>query len=208
MDFLNSVYGTFPWLVLLALALAWLVLLRAFRSVLLALLAVLLDLLSVSVAYGVLVAVFRIGVLSSALGTYQVSQIEGWVPVFLFAMLFGLSMDYEVFIVSRVRESHELGASTTEAIVDGLAHTGGVVTSAALIMVVALSGLVFGHVAGLQELGVGLGFGVLFDATIVRGLVLPSAMTLLGDWNWWLPRPVAALLRTTASPLESRGARR
>ena len=207
-DFLNSVYGTFPWLVVLALALAWLVLVRAFRSVLLALLAVLLDLLSVSVAYGVLVAVFRLGVLSSVLGTYQVGQIEGWVPVFLFAMLFGLSMDYEVFIVSRVRESHEQGASTTEAIVDGLANTGGVVTSAALIMVVALSGLVFGHVAGLQELGVGLGFGVLFDATIVRGLVLPSAMTLLGGWNWWLPRPVAALLRTTASPLESRGARR
>jgi len=187
-DFLNSVYATFPWLVLLALALAWLVLARAFRSVLLALLAVLLDLVSV-------------------LGTYQVSQIEGWVPVFLFAMLFGLSMDYEVFIVSRVREAHALGSSTRDAIVEGLAQTGAVVTSAALIMVVALSGLVFGHVAGLQELGVGLSFGVLFDATIVRGLVLPSAMTLLGRWNWWLPRPVAALLRTTASPLETREAR-
>jgi len=206
-DFLNSVYATFPWLVLLALALAWLVLARAFRSVLLALLAVLLDLVSVGVAYGVLVAVFRFGVLSSVLGTYQVSQIEGWVPVFLFAMLFGLSMDYEVFIVSRVREAHALGSSTRDAIVEGLAQTGAVVTSAALIMVVALSGLVFGHVAGLQELGVGLSFGVLFDATIVRGLVLPSAMTLLGRWNWWLPRPVAALLRTTASPLETREAR-
>jgi RND superfamily putative drug exporter len=127
--------------------------------------------------------------------------------VFLFAMLFGLSMDYEVFIVSRVREAHALGSSTRDAIVEGLAQTGAVVTSAALIMVVALSGLVFGHVAGLQELGVGLSFGVLFDATIVRGLVLPSAMTLLGRWNWWLPRPVAALLRTTASPLETREAR-
>jgi RND superfamily putative drug exporter len=200
-DFLNTVYGTFPWLVLLALALAWLVLVRAFRSVLLALLAVLLDLVSVCVAYGVLVAVFRLGVLSSVLGTYQVSQIEGWVPVFLFAMLFGLSMDYEVFIVSRIRESHAQGASTNVAIVDGLAHTGGVVTSAALIMVVALSGLVFGHVAGLQELGVGLSFGVLVDATIVRGLVLPSAMTLLGRWNWWLPTLLASPLRVTASPL-------
>ena len=200
-DFLNTVYGTFPWLVLLALALAWLVLVRAFRSVLLALLAVLLDLVSVCVAYGVLVAVFRLGVLSSVLGTYQVSQIEGWVPVFLFAMLFGLSMDYEVFIVSRIRESHAQGASTNDAIVDGLAHTGGVVTSAALIMVVALSGLVFGHVAGLQELGVGLSFGVLVDATIVRGLVLPSAMTLLGRWNWWLPTLLASPLRVTASPL-------
>ena len=98
-------------------------------------------------------------------------------------------------------------ASGSLASVEGLAQTGAVVTSAALIMVVALSGLVFGHVAGLQELGVGLSFGVLFDATIVRGLVLPSAMTLLGRWNWWLPRPVAALLRTTASPLETREAR-
>ncbi len=200
-DFLNSVYGTFPWLVLLALALAWLVLVRAFRSVLLALLAVVLDLVSVGVAYGVLVAVFRDGVLGSVLGTYHVAQIEGWVPVFLFAMLFGLSMDYEVFIVSRVRESHEQGCCTNDAIVEGLANTGGVVTSAALIMVVALSGLVFGHVAGLQELGVGLGFGVLVDATIVRGLLLPSAMTLLGDANWWLPAELARPLRVTASPL-------
>jgi RND superfamily putative drug exporter len=199
-DFLNSVYGTFPWLVLLALLLAYLVLLRAFRSMLLALLAVVLDLVSVGIAYGALVAVFRFGVLSSVLGTYRVSQVEGWVPVFLFAMLFGLSMDYEVFIVSRVREFHLLGRSNDDAIVEGLAQTGGVVTSAALIMVVALSGLIFGHVAGLQELGVGLGVGVLVDATIVRGLVLPSAMTLLGRWNWWLPQPLGRLLRTTASP--------
>jgi RND superfamily putative drug exporter len=207
-DFLNSVYGTFPWLVLLALALAWLVLARAFRSVVLALLAVLLDLISVGVAYGLLVLVFRFDVGSALLGTYQVSQIEGWVPVFLFAMLFGLSMDYEVFIVSRMREARLKGAPNDEAIVEGLANTGGVVTSAALIMVVALSGLVFGHVAGLQELGVGLALGVLVDATIVRGLLLPSAMTLFGRWNWWLPRPVAFLLRTSASPLETRGARR
>jgi RND superfamily putative drug exporter len=136
-----------------------------------------------------------------------VSQIEGWVPVFLFAMLFGLSMDYEVFIVSRMRESWSQGSSNADAIVEGLTNTGGVVTSAALIMVVALSGLVFGHIAGLQELGVGLALGVLVDATIVRGLLLPSIMALLGRWNWWLPSPVARVLRTTASPLEPREAR-
>lgn len=186
-DFLTSVYGAFPWIVLLALMLAYLVLVRAFRSIVLPLLAVVLDLLSVGAAYGVLVLVFRFGVLSSVLGTYKVSQIEGWVPVFLFATLFGLSMDYEVFIVSRIREAFSHGAQSTDAIVDGMANTGGVVTAAAVIMVGALCGLVFGHVAGLQELGVGLSAGVLIDATIVRGLLLPSVMTLLGRANWWLP---------------------
>jgi putative drug exporter of the RND superfamily len=191
-DFLNSVYGAFPWIVLLALVLAYLVLVRAFRSILLPLLAVVLDLFSVGAAYGVLVLVFRFGVLSSVLGTYRVSQIEGWVPVFLFATLFGLSMDYEVFIVSRMREAFTHGASSNDAIVDGMANTGGVVTAAAVIMVAALCGLVFGHVAGLQELGVGLSAGVLIDATIVRGLLLPSVMALLGRANWWLPSRHAA----------------
>lgn len=206
-DFLDSIYGNFPWIVLLALVLAYIVLLRAFKSLILPLVAALLDLISVGVAYGFLVLVFRFGVGSTLLGTYRVSQIEGWVPVFLFAMLFGLSMDYEVFIVSRIRESWLRGATNAEAIIEGLANTGGVVTSAALIMVGALSGLVFGHVAGLQELGVGLALGVLVDATIVRGLLLPSLMTLLGPWNWWLPERAARLLRTAASPLEDREAR-
>ena len=151
------------------------------------LLAALLDLLSVAFAYGVLVLVFRFGVGHALLGTYRVSQIEGWVPVFIFAMLFGLSMDYEVFIVARMREARLRGATTDESIVHGLANTGGVVTAAAVILVGALTGLVIGHVAGLQELGVGLAAGVLVDATIVRGLLLPGAMTLLGDRNWWLP---------------------
>ncbi len=186
-DFLNAVYGAFPWLVALALLLAYLVLVRAFRSLVLPLLAVALDLLSVGAAYGVLVLVFRFGVLSTVLGTYKVSQIEGWVPVFLFATLFGLSMDYEVFIVSRMREAFTRGATNEDAILEGMANTGGVVTAAAVIMVGALAGLVVGHVAGLQELGVGLSAGVLLDATLVRGLLLPSAMTLLGRANWWLP---------------------
>jgi RND superfamily putative drug exporter len=207
-DFLNTVYGAFPWIVLLALLLSYLVLARAFRSLLLPLLASVLDLVSVGAAYGLLVVVFRFGVGSSILGTYHVSQIEGWVPVFLFAMLFGLSMDYEVFIVTRIREAWLQGASNSEAIVEGLSNTGGVVTSAALIMVAALSGLVFGHIAGLQELGVGLAFGVLVDATIVRGLLLPSVMTLLGRWNWWMPSAAAKVLGINASPLETRGAKR
>jgi len=206
-DFLAAVYGVVPWLVLLALALALIVFARAFRSVVLALLAVALDLLSVAATMGLLVLFFRFGLGAALLGTYQVNQIEGWVPVFVFAVLFGLSSDYEVFIVARVREAYDHGARTHDAIVEGLARTGGVVSAAAVIMVGALSGLVFGQVAGLQELGVALALGVLIDATIVRGLILPSAMALLGRWNWWLPSAAARVLRVDASPLATREAR-
>jgi RND superfamily putative drug exporter len=204
-DFLNSVYDALPWIVLLAFVIAYLILARAFRSLVLPLMAILLDLVSVGVADGVLVAVFRFGFGAPIFGTYHVSQIEGWVPVFLFAMLFGLSMDYEVFIVSRIREAWRNGATNDDAIVKGLSETGGVVTSAALIMVAALGGLVVGHIAGLQELGIGLAFGVLVDATLVRGLLLPSIMTLIGPRCWWLPNPVARLLRVTTPTLVIRG---
>ena len=199
-DFLHALYGALPWIIAVALALAYLVLARAFRSLVIPLLAVLLDLASAASAYGVLVAVFRFGVGASWLHTFHVSQLEGWVPIFIFAVLFGLSMDYEVFIVARVREARDRGATTRDAIVEGLATTGAVVTSAAVIMVGAVSGLVLGHVAGLQELGVGLAAGVLVDATLVRGLMLPSAMALLGRANWWMPRPAAWLLHVAPSP--------
>lgn len=192
-DLLNRIYGSFPWIVLLALVLAYLILLRAFRSLFLPLKAIILDLISIAVAYASLVLVFRFGFGSSLLGTYRLDQIEAWVLIFLFAVLFGLSMDYEVFIVSRMREARQRGASNNEAIVEGIVHTSGVVTAAAVILVGALSGFVGGHFAGLQQLGIGLAFGILIDATIIRGLLLPSAMVLLGRWNWWLPEPVARL---------------
>jgi len=203
-DFLTRVYGAFPWIVLLVLALAYLVLLRAFRSLLLPLMAVLLDAISVAAAYGLLVVIFRFGVGADVLGLYRVSQIEGWVPIFMFAMLFGLSMDYEVFFVTRMRESWDNCGDNSRAVTDGLTHTGRVVSAAALVMVGALSGLVAGHVAGLQELGAGLALGVLLDATIVRGLLMPSLMALLGSWNWWLPVPIARLASVEVSPLAGR----
>jgi RND superfamily putative drug exporter len=202
-DFLDVLYSTFPFIFIAALAIAYFLLIRSFRSLIIPLVAVALDLLSLAATYGLLVAVFRFGFLSPILGTYQVPQIEGWVPVFLFAVLFGLSMDYEVFIVSRMREARDKGLSTTEAIKEGLAHTGGVVTAAAIILVGALGGLANGHIAGLQELGVGLALGILIDATIVRTLLLPSVMTLLGKWNWWLPQVVAKAAMTKASPLQN-----
>jgi RND superfamily putative drug exporter len=201
-DFLNVVYSTFPFIFVAALGIAYFLLIRSFRSLILPLIAVFLDLLSLAATFGLLVAVFRFGFLSPILGTYQVSQIEGWVPVFLFAVLFGLSMDYEVFIVSRMREARDRGASNEEAIREGLAHTGGVVTAAAIILVGALGGLANGHIAGLQELGIGLALGILIDATIVRTLLLPSIMTILGRWNWWLPESVAKAAMTKASPLK------
>jgi RND superfamily putative drug exporter len=204
-DFLTRVYGILPWIILVVLGLAYLLLLRAFRSLLLPLMAALLDAVSVAATYGLLVVIFRFGVGSDVLGLYRVSQIEGWVPVFLFAMLFGLSMDYEVFFVSRMRESWDAHGDNTRAITEGLTHTGRVVSAAALIMVGALSGLVAGHVAGLQELGVGLALGVVLDATIVRGLLLPSLMALVGRWNWWLPAPIARIAAVGASPLITSG---
>ncbi len=206
-DLVDHLLKSFPWIVLLALVMAYLVLLRAFRSVFLPLKAILMDLTSIAVAYGSLVLVFKFGLGSAILGTYRLDQIEAWVLVFLFPVLFGLSMDYEVFIVSRMREAKLHGASNNEAIVEGLAHTGGVVTAAAIILVGALGGLVNGHFAGLQEIGIGLAFGILIDATIIRGLLLPSTMVLLGRWNWWLPTSIARIVKVKASPLEERETR-
>ncbi len=201
-DFLSSVYGAFPWIVFLALLLAYFLLLRAFRSMVLPLVAVVLGLISLAATYGLLVVIFQFGFGSSILGTYHVNAIEGWVPIFLFAMLFGLSMDYTIFILSRMRESRDRGSSNSAAITEGITQTGGVVSAAAIILVGAVGGLAFGHIAGLQQLGIGLALGILIDATIVRGLLLPSVMRLLGRWNWWLPQSVAKLVKIKASPLE------
>ncbi len=206
-DLLKRLGKFFPWIVTLILLISYLLLLRAFQSLVLPLKAIAMDLISIGVAYGVLVLVFRNGIGTSLLGTYQLPQIEAWVLIFLFAVLFGLSMDYEVFMVSRIREAKNRGASDSEAIIEGLSQTGGVITAAALILVGALSGFVFGHFAGLQQLGVGLAVGALIDATIIRGLLLPSAMVLLGRWNWWLPSKIAKLAKIKASPLGGREAR-
>ena len=203
-DFLARTYGGFPWVVLVVAGVAYILLLRAFRSLLLPLIAVLLDALSVAASYGLLVVLFRFGAGADVLGLYRSPQIEGWAPVFLFAMLFGLSMDYEVFFVTRMRESWDKGADNARAVVDGLSQTGRVVSVAAVVMVGALAGLMAGRVAGLQELGAGLALGVLLDATVVRGMLMPSLMALAGRWNWWLPPVVARAVRVGASPLAAR----
>lgn len=178
-DLVNKIKSTFPWIALLALLISFALLRRYLRSILIPIKAILLDLISIAAAIGVTVFVMRNGI-----GVYQLDQIEIWTLLFIFAILFGLSMDYEVFIVSRIRESFLEHGDNDRAIVDGLANTGGVVSTAAFIMVGALSGFVTGHFAGLQELGIGLVAGIAIDATIIRLLLLPATMALLGKWNW------------------------
>lgn len=175
-DFLHRVESSAPIIVLCALFLAYLLMRHAFRASLLPAVAVGLNLLSVAAACGVVVAIFQWGM--------GAQHIEAWSLVFLFAMLFGLSMDYQVFVVAGVREAREAGLGSSDAIVAGITRTAGVVTAAAVILVAALLGLVFGHLQGLQELGVGLASGVLIDAVLVRTLLLPGVMALLGDRGW------------------------
>jgi RND superfamily putative drug exporter len=202
-DFIETAYGAFPWLVVAVLILSYLLLLRAFRSVVLPLKAVLLNLLSVSATYGVLVLVFQQG-LHSTLGLDGTPQIEGWIPIFLFAMLFGLSMDYEVFLLSRIREEWDKRHNNEEAVAYGLEHTGRIITAAALIMIAAFSGFTAGSFVGLQEFGMGLSAAILLDATIVRAILVPALMKLLGGWNWYLPKRVErALDRTRTHPAEA-----
>jgi RND superfamily putative drug exporter len=200
-DFLTRAYATFPWLVAAVLMLTYLLLLRAFRSLLLPLKAVLLNLLSVAASYGMLVLVFRWGVGKDVLGLYQFGQVEGWIPIFLFAMLFGLSMDYEVFLVTRMREAWDERRDNERAVAEGLERTGRIVTAAAIVMVAAFSGFVAGRIIGLQQFGIGLAVAIFVDATIVRALLVPALMAIMGRYNWWLPARVARLMRVAPSPL-------
>ena len=200
-DFIDSAYGAFPWLVLAVLILTYITLLRAFRSLLLPLKAVILNLLAIGATYGLLVIVFKYGVGADLLGLYEFDQVEAWIPIFLFAMLFGLSMDYEVFLVSRMREFWDDGLSNEEAVAQGLERTGRIVTAAAIVMVAAFLGFAAGSIVGLQEFGLGLAFAIFIDATLIRALLVPALMRLFGRYNWWLPARVARLVRVAPSPL-------
>src|SRR3954451_18025673 len=195
-DFIDRAYGSFPWLVFGVLALTYLVLLRAFRSLLLPLKAVILNLLSVGATYGLLVAAFRWGA-GGIIGLPQADQIEAWIPIFLFAMLFGLSMDYEVFLISRMREIYDETGDTERAVALGLMRTGRIVTAAAAIMVAAFSGFMLGSLIGLVQFGFGLAVAIAIDVTIIRALLVPALMKLFGEWNWYLPEWIARVLRVS-----------
>jgi uncharacterized membrane protein YdfJ with MMPL/SSD domain len=193
-DFIDTAYSAFPWLVVGVLILSYLLLLRAFRSLFLPLKAVLMNLLSVSATYGVLVLAFQHG-WGTDFGLAESPQIEAWIPIFLFAMLFGLSMDYEVFLLSRMREEWDRFRDNEKAVALGLEHTGRIITAAALIMIAAFAGFTAGSFVGLQMFGLGLSVAILLDATIVRAILVPAVMKLMGKWNWYLPPAVARVMR-------------
>jgi len=205
-DFLDMTYSAFPWLILGVLLLTYALLVRAFRSLLLPLKAIVMNLLSIGAAYGLLVLAFKAG-WGEPFGLQQFDQIEGWIPVFLFAMLFGLSMDYEVFLVSRMREEWDKQHDNVLAVTTGLAKTGRLVSAAGVIMFAAFMGFVAGSLVGLQQFGFGLAAAIIIDVTIIRALLVPSLMKLLGRWNWYLPERVARVARVEPSPLAASGSR-
>jgi RND superfamily putative drug exporter len=187
-DFDSAMRGTAPFVFAFVLAFAFVLMLVSFRSIVIAVKAIILNLLSVAAAYGVLVLVFQHSWAKGLLGFDYTGGVMAFLPVFLFVILFGLSMDYHVFILSRIREAYDRGMKTEDAVAHGIKTTAGVVTSAAIVMVFVFS--IFGtlSVVMLKQFGVGLATAVLIDATIVRAVLLPAAMKLLGDWNWYLPK--------------------
>jgi putative drug exporter of the RND superfamily len=187
-DYFDSVIGPAPWVIALVLVLTLVFLTVVFRSLVVAATAVLLNLLSVGAAYGLLVLVFQDGFASGVLGFNHVDTIEAWVPLFLFSVLFGLSMDYQVFLLSRIRERYDETGDTTDAVTFGVASTARIITGAALIIVAVFAGFAAGELVMFQQMGFGVAAALLIDATIIRSVVLPAAMHLLGRWNWYLPR--------------------
>jgi uncharacterized membrane protein YdfJ with MMPL/SSD domain len=188
------------------LSLAFLLLLVTFRSIVIPIKAIVLNLLSVGAAYGVLVLIFQHGWGSSLLGFESNGAIEPWLPLFLFVILFGLSMDYHVFILSRIREAFDRGMKTEDAVAHGIKTTAGTVTSAAVVMVAVFAIFATLSMLDFKQMGIGLAVAVLIDATIVRAVLLPATMKLLGDWNWYLPKSLRWLPRVRHEP-EPEGAR-
>ncbi|MDT4977822.1 MAG: putative drug exporter of the superfamily [Pseudonocardiales bacterium] len=199
-DFLHAVYGNFPLMLAIITLLTYLLLVRAFRSLLLPFKAVLLNLISLAATLGVMVLFWQKGYGSNAIfGIAGTGAITFWIPLMVFAFLFGLSMDYEVFILSRIREEYDAGQSTDSAVIEGIGRTGRLVTSAALILFLAFAALASGPGTDLKTLATGLGIGILLDATIVRSVLVPSLVSLFGQWNWYLPKGPARLLRVEPS---------
>jgi putative drug exporter of the RND superfamily len=199
-DFVSAIYGSFPLMIALIAVLTFLLLARAFRSLLLPLKAVLLNVVSVAAAWGVITLVWQQGHGSNAIfGIPATHSVSAWIPLMVFAFLFGLSMDYEVFILSRMREEYDRTGSTDTAVVRGIGRTGRLVTSAALILVLAFVSMASGPQTDIKVFATALAAGILLDATVIRALLVPAVVSLFGRWNWWLPERPARLLRVEPS---------
>jgi RND superfamily putative drug exporter len=202
-DFVHAVYGKFPYVLAFVILLTFVLLMRAFRSILLPIKAVLLNLVSLGAAFGIIVFIFQEGHGSESIwGVHATGVIISWIPLMIFAFLYGLSMDYEVFMVTRMREAYDETHDTVKSVALGLARTGKLVTSAALVLMFAFFVLSTGPGVDIKQFGIGLAAGIIFDATVIRALLVPSIMRVAGDWNWWFPRAIGRVLRV-AQPQES-----
>jgi RND superfamily putative drug exporter len=186
-DFFDLTGQYTPIVFAFVLGLSFLLLMLVFRSIVVPAKAIVMNLLSVGAAYGLLVLVFQRGIGNEIFGFQKVAAIEAWLPLFLFSILFGLSMDYHVFLLSRIKERYDLTGDNTAAVAAGLRSTGRLITGAALIMVAVFAGFALGDLVMFQQMGFGLGIAVLIDATVIRSVLVPASMKLLGDWNWYLP---------------------
>jgi RND superfamily putative drug exporter len=193
-SFANLVGQRLPWLIGIVVLASMLLLTVMFRSVTVAVKAAVMNLLSICAAYGVLVAVVQFGWLRQVFGFPEAMPVTTWVPMFLFVILFGLSMDYEVFLLSRIREAYDATGDNAGSVARGLASTARVITAAAAIMVVVFLSFVLGPNVAVKQIGLGLAVAVLIDATLVRMVLVPAVMELLGKANWWLPAPIARRL--------------
>ncbi|MDX6586264.1 MAG: putative drug exporter of the superfamily [Solirubrobacterales bacterium] len=207
-DFIDAVYGSFPLMIALIAVSTFILLARAFRSILLPIKAIILNVLSVAAAWGVLTIVWQNGNGSELIwGVEATGSVPSWIPLMVFAFLFGLSMDYEVFILSRMREEYDRTGSTETAVIQGIARTGRLVTSAALILFLAFMAMASAPGTDVRIMATGLAAGILLDATIIRALIVPAVISLMGRWNWWMPKWSAKLLRVEPSPLTAAEAR-
>jgi RND superfamily putative drug exporter len=198
--FANMVGQRLPWLIAVVVVLSMLLLTVVFRSVTVAIKAAVMNLLSITAAYGVLVAIAQWGWGHQLFGFPERVPVTTWVPMFLFVILFGLSMDYEVFLLSRIREFYDQSGDNSASVARGLASTARVISAAAAIMVVVFLSFVAGADVSVKQIGLGLAVAVLIDATVVRLVLVPAVMELLGRANWWLPRPLARILPQAPAP--------
>jgi uncharacterized membrane protein YdfJ with MMPL/SSD domain len=198
--FANAIGARMPWLIGVVLALSMLLLLVVFRSIVVAIKAAVMNLLSIAAAYGVLVAVTQWGWGHQLFGFPEKIPVTTWVPMFLFVILFGLSMDYEVFLLSRIKEEYDRTGDNTAAVARGLARTARVISAAAAIMVLVFLSFVLGADVSVKQIGLGLAVAVLVDATLVRLVLVPAVMELLGRANWWLPGWLARILPASPAP--------